>query len=396
MTGFSGFSQEILVMPITKEYPTEGAEIQNRIREESLAYFQAETQKPLVTELWAIRGRTNEVRVKQIASRSRLPLVWSDKMPGMNGDTGTEKLRAERSVLLLRDRTSPFIEQFQHPIGRCARFYKLTAYNNCNFWCEYCYLYLTFRTQPVSTHFINYEKMYDEIEKFDRSRIPKSLRVLNLGELGDPLAVDYITGFAKQIIPFMPEHAPHTRLLFLTKSDCVDEILGLDHNGQSIISFSVNTDKVFEQLEHRTPSPESRLTAAAKVQKAGYEVRLRIDPVIFYSTWEKDYVSLVDKIFQSVQPTRITIGEYRPSNGLANHISSRFPESPLLRINKHLVREGRKLRYPKAQRVKMFRTIIEAIRKHRSNIDIALCKEQPQIWKAVGLDTKGLLCNCVS
>jgi spore photoproduct lyase len=396
MTGFSEFSQEILVMPITKEYPTEGAEIQNRIREESLAYFQAETQKPLVTELWAIRGRTNEVRVKRIASRSRLPLVWSDKMPGMNGDTGTEKLRAERSVLLLRDRTSPFIEQFQHPIGRCARFYKLTAYNNCNFWCEYCYLYLTFRTQPVSTHFINYEKMYDEIEKFDRSRIPKSLRVLNLGELGDPLAVDYITGFAKQIIPFMPEHAPHTRLLFLTKSDCVDEILGLDHNGQSIISFSVNTDKVFEQLEHRTPSPESRLTAAAKVQKAGYEVRLRIDPVIFYSTWEKDYVSLVDKIFQSVQPTRITIGEYRPSNGLANHISSRFPESPLLRINKHLVREGRKLRYPKAQRVKMFRTIIEAIRKHRSNIDIALCKEQPQIWKAVGLDTKGLLCNCVS
>jgi spore photoproduct lyase len=396
MTGFSGFSQEILVMPITKEYPTEGAEIQNRIREESLAYFQAETQKPLVTELWAIRGRTNEVRVKQIASRSRLPLVWSDKMPGMNGDTGTEKLRAERSVLLLRDRMSPFIEQFKHPIGRCARFYKLTAYNNCNFWCEYCYLYLTFRTQPVSTHFINYEKMYEEIERFDRSRIPKSLRVLNLGELGDPLAVDYITGFAKQIIPFMPERAPHTRLLFLTKSDCVDEILGLDHSGQSIISFSVNTDTVFQQLEHRTASPESRLAAAAKVQKAGYEVRLRIDPVIFYSTWQKDYKALVDKIFQFVQPTRITIGEYRPSNGLANHISSRFPDSPLLRINKHLVREGRKLRYPKAQRITMFRTIIEAIRKRGPDVHIALCKEQPQIWRAVGLDAKGLLCNCVA
>ena len=210
--------------------------------------------------------------------------------------------------------------------------------------------------------------MYDEIERFDRSRIPKSLRVLNLGELGDPLAVDYITSFAKQIIPFMPEHAPRTRLLFLTKSDCVDEILGLDHRGQSIISFSVNTDQVYEQLEHRTPSPESRLAAAAEVQKAGYEVRLRIDPVIFYSTWEKDYKVLVDKIFQFVQPTRITIGEYRPSNGLANHISSRFPDSPLLQINKHLVREGRKLRYPKAQRITMFRTIIEAIRERGPDV----------------------------
>ena len=90
-------------MPITKGYPTEGAEIRNRVREESLAYFQAETHKPLVTELWAIRGKTNEVRVKQIASQSRMPLVWLDKMPSMNGDTGMEKLRVERSVLLLRE-----------------------------------------------------------------------------------------------------------------------------------------------------------------------------------------------------------------------------------------------------------------------------------------------------
>jgi spore photoproduct lyase len=323
-------------------------------------------------------------------------LVWLDKIPGVDGETGIEKLRVERGVLLLRERASPFIEQFQHPIGRCAKFFKLTAYNSCNFWCEYCYLYLTFRTQPVSTHFVNYEKMYDEIERFDRSSMPKSLKILNLGELGDPLAVDYITGFSKQIIPFVPEHAQGTRLLFLTKSDCVDEILDLNHGEQSIISFSVNTDKVFHQLEHRTASPDARLAAAKKVQSSGYEVRLRIDPIIFYSTWEKDYVELVDNIFQFVRPTRITLGEYRPSSGLANHISSRFPGSPLLRINKSLVKEGGKLRYPKNQRVKIFKTIAERIRKNDRAVDISLCKESPQIWKAVGLDTKGLSCNCVN
>ena len=36
----------------------------------------------------------------------------------------------------------------------------------------------------------------------------------------------------------------------------------------------------------------------------------------------------------------------------------------------------------------MFRTIIEAIKKHRGDIDIALCKEQPEIWKALGLGMK--------
>ena len=382
-------------MPIKKENPVQEMEYDNSVHEENLAYYPKETQEPLVRELWAIKSINNKLRAKQIASRAGLPLIWLDKAPGINGERGIEKIRAERGVLLLRERTSPFIEQFQHPIGRCAKFYKLTAYNNCNFWCEYCYLYLTFRTQPVSTHFINYEKMYDEIIKFDRSKKPKALRVLNLGELGDPLAVDNITGFAKQIIPFMPEHATRTRLLFLTKSDCVDDILSLDHGGQSIISFSVNTDAVFHQLEHRTASPDSRLIAAAKVQKAGYEVRLRIDPVIYYSTWEKDYIALVDKIFEYVQPTRITIGEYRPSNGLAHHISVRFPESPLLKIDKSLVREGKKLRYPKNLRIKMFRTIIDTIKKHKNDIDISLCKEQPEIWRVIGLDMKGLKCNCL-
>jgi len=383
------------MMPILKENQGREMERETLVREESLAYYTEKIQEPLVNELWAISSINNKLRVKQMASRSGLPLIWLENAPGINGKRGIEKVRAERGVLLLRERTSPFIEQFKHPIGRCAKFYKLTAYNNCNFWCEYCYLYLTFRTQPVSTHFVNYEKMYDEIIKIDRSKIPKSLRVLNLGELGDPLAVDYITGFASQIIPFMPKHAPRTQLLFLTKSDCVDDILPLDHGGQSIISFSVNTDAVFQQLEHRTASPDSRLIAAAKVQKVGYEVRLRIDPVIYYSTWEKDYIELIDKIFEYVRPARITIGEYRPSNGLAHHISARFPESALLKVNKSLIREGKKLRYPKNLRVKMFGTIIDAIKKHKSDIDISLCKEQPEIWKALGLNMKGLKCNCL-
>jgi len=65
-----------------------------------------------------------------------------------------------------------------------------------------------------------------------------------------------------------------------------------------------------------------------------------------------------------------------------------------LKVNKSLVREGKKLRYPKNLRVKMFRTIIDAIKKHKNYI--SLCKEQPEIWKALGLGMKGLSCNCVN
>jgi len=382
-------------MPKNILYQTENIENGMEIKEHAINYKTIAAKQPLVSELWAVRGSCDELRAKKISKKANLPLKWFNKTPSVNGEKGVKKLEAERGVLLLRNRTSPFIEQFQHPIGRCAKFYKLTAYNNCNFWCEYCYLYLTFRTMPISTHFVNYDKMLKEIVNFDRADIPDMLRILNLGELCDPLAVEDITGFAEELISFAAEETQKTRLLFLTKSDCVDSLLNLKHKNKVIASFSVNTDMVYKQLEHRAASPVSRLIAAKKLQEAGYEVRLRIDPVILYSTWKKDYAELVEKIFTCVKPERITIGEYRPSKGLATHISARFPGSSLLKVTSGLISDGTKLRYPDEHRLAMFKTIIDAIKKHDKKVKIALCKEDIKIWKNLNMQINGLYCNCL-
>lgn len=228
-------------------------------RERAPAYRFEPDLHPLVGELWALNGRCDPTTAENIAARAGLPLQWIDKVPPINGRSGKDKLDAERNVLVLRNRTSRFIDQFQHPIGRCAKFYKLTAYNNCNFWCEYCYLYLTFRTNPASTHFVNYEKLFRELVAFDKAAIPDTLRVLNLGELCDPLALEDITGFAEKLIPFVAEHTRKTKLLFLTKSDNVDSLIHLAHAGRSIMSFSINTDSVYQRFEHRTSPPGSEV-----------------------------------------------------------------------------------------------------------------------------------------
>ncbi|MBM4066981.1 MAG: hypothetical protein FJ266_15325 [Planctomycetes bacterium] len=137
------------------------------------------------------------------------------------------------------------------------------------------------------------------------------------------------------------------------------------------------------------------MAAARKLQDHGYEIRLRIDPIIWYSKWERDYLALIEKIFNYIKPDRITMGEYRPSKGLTTHISSRFPESSLLKITSGLISDGTKLRYPEEYRTAMFRTIINSIRRQDNSVKIALCKEDMSIWKSLGMPINGLYCNCL-
>ena len=114
-----------------------------------------------------------------------------------------------------------------------------------------------------------------------------------------------------------------------------------------------------------------------------------------YSTWDRDYPELIEKIFNYVKPARITIGEYRPSKGLTTHIGSRFPNSSLLKVTSGLISDGTKLRYPEEYRLAMFKAIINTIRKYDSNVKIALCKEDVKIWKDLGMPVNGLYCNCL-
>jgi len=160
------------------------------------------SKNTLVTHVYAVKGRTNIAQADRIQNNCRklgVPFSWADKIP-QSQENGEPKLEEERGILVLLDRKSPFIEKFKHPKGLCYPFYKLTVHNNCNFWCEYCYLYMTFYMRPQSLHYVNYEKMFREMDEFAMANVDGRFQLLNLGELADPLATDDITEFSKFII----------------------------------------------------------------------------------------------------------------------------------------------------------------------------------------------------
>lgn len=352
--------------------------------------------KQIVNHVYAVKGRTNEKAAEAIRKRCKelnIRFSWANEIP-RSSENGELKLEQERGILVIIDRRSPFIEKFQHPKGVCYPFHKLTAHNSCNYWCEYCYLFMTFYMRPQSIHYVNYDQMFQEIDEFDQSKAAKKFRVLNLGELGDPLATDDITHLSKRIIPYVAEKN-HTKLLFLTKCANVDNLIDLDHKNRTILSWSVNCDLITEKLEHRTPSTGERIKAAAKAQKAGYEIRFRIDPLFWFEGWEEQYERVVELIAAHTNPSLITLGTYRPSRGLINHITSRFPETNLMKLESKLVMDAGKKRFSDQKRFDLYNTLISMMRDKMGEVPIALCKEPKRIWDKSGLELKNVACNCI-
>ncbi|GAI08895.1 unnamed protein product, partial [marine sediment metagenome] len=119
---------------------------------------------------------------------------------------------------------------------------------------------------------------------------------------------------------------------FVTKSDNIKHLLEINPHNQAIMSFSLNADEVARKWERGAPSVDRRIEAGAKLSQAGYEVRIRIDPIVPVPDWEKHYKNLVNQLLDSFTPSRITLGSLR---GLQSTINGSTDKSWLQYLNEN-------------------------------------------------------------
>ena len=119
------------------------------------------------------------------------------------------------------------------------------------------------------------------------------------GELADSLSMEHLTGAARELIPWF-SRSGNGYLFMLTKSDNVEGILDLEYNGHMVVAWSMNAPEVSRKLELGAPSFERRLAAAARVQKAGYPVRIRLDSIVPIPGWREQYAETIRRIFGCV------------------------------------------------------------------------------------------------
>jgi len=272
----------------------------------------------------------------------------------------------------------------------CPHFLELKWAYGCPFDCAWCFLKGTLRlldtkTQPVVK---DYSKVQRHLESFFRND-GQSGEVLNTGELADSLMTENThRPFSRFVIPLFEEQEQH-KVLFLTKSNNIKNLIGMRKHTQVIVSFSLNARSVARKWE-RAPSAESRLKAAKILNELCYEVRVRIDPIVPIENWQKEYLEIIDSIFDKFVPERITLGSLR---GLQSTINNAKDKSWVIFV-KEPSSWGKKIAFE--TRYLIYNTIMKYLKSKYNYTKVALCKETIEMWDRLGMDYKTIQCNCLS
>lgn len=270
----------------------------------------------------------------------------------------------------------------------CPHFLELKWAYGCPYDCSWCYLNGTLRFQPNGKSPVI--KPYSKVEmhtKFflDECNVPE---VLNTGEIADSLMSENTEEpFSKFIIPIFESQMKH-RVLFLTKSPNIRNFLDFGSCNQVIMSFSVNAFPVAEKWE-KAPKVIKRIEAGQKLYKEGFEVRIRIDPMVPIRNWEKHYLNLIDMIFEKFIPERITLGSLR---GLQSTINRSHDRSWVKYLSENSS-WGKKVET--TTRYQMYSRLIDYMKEKYSYKDVALCKETLKMWRKLQMDYKQIKCNCI-
>jgi spore photoproduct lyase len=277
----------------------------------------------------------------------------------------------------------------------CPNYWHFSLYGFCFYGCKYCYLAGTLGVwhSPSIRIFVNLGEIIDEIDRAaTRLAAPTAFY---LGKLQDGLALDPLTGYSELLVPFFAKHK-FARQVILTKSSQVERLLKLDHQGHTILSWSLNPPEVALLFESNAPVMEDRIKAMKNCAEKGYPVRAVIMPVIPVSGWQDYYSEFIKELLERVPLSRLTIGGiciYKNARKLMEHklgagnaISTNIDRGSDLK-------DGR-ARYSREIRMEMYSRIVNTVRKIRPDLELGLCLEEPQVWEAVGLKESMGHCNC--
>ena len=300
----------------------------------------------------------------------------------------------KRTLVLAEHRSA--VRRAAEQGNACPNYWHFSPYGFCPYGCHYCYLAGTpgVRFSPTVKIFLNLPEILAEIGRVAaRLAAPTAFY---LGKLQDGLALDPLTGYARTLVPFFAKHR-YARMTLLTKSAGVEDLLGLDHRGRTILSWSLNPAAVIAAFEANTPPLAARIEAMRRCARAGYPVRAVVMPIVPVPDWEETYAAFLKGLLAEVPLRRITLGgicSYRAARRLMERRLGR-PSAVSRAFDPAGPSPDGRLRYPKHVRIALYRHLVGVIAKGAPGLEVGLCLEDRSVFGALGLADAIGRCNCV-
>ncbi|HPJ34478.1 MAG TPA: hypothetical protein PK358_06560 [Spirochaetota bacterium] len=263
----------------------------------------------------------------------------------------------------------------------CCNYYLLNTCFNCLYDCTYCFLNSYLNSYGI-VQFVNLDELAELVNTFSQSH--KNLLRVGTGEFTDSLMFDEVTGIAEQLIS---DTCNNNRLFleFKTKSANVDHLLQIKEKGNTVLAWTLNTERNISLYETGAASLIERLEAASKAQNAGYLTAFHFDPVIKYKNFMDDYYKTIEMMRKYINPEGviwISLGCFRYSPGFKDIIKHKYP-AELMTVEEMFPGVDGKLRYITKERIEIFKNFSDKLKSYYPETFIYLCMEDSYVWKEV-------------
>lgn len=331
-------------------------------------------------QIWIDRGVLHYPVVQAI--RDALPRAHADIVEDVKRlKHPADPLSAKRQLILTANRGTSFKPCQGMTSGVvCCNYYTIDLSSGCPCNCTYCILHHYLANNPMPIIYVNIEEILSLVKEQISMQPERHFRI-GTGELSDSLGFDHITGYSKIIVNFFAEQK-NAAFEFKTKTSNIENLLGLKHNGKTVVSWSMNPQKIIDSEELGSASLAERLNAAVKCVSAGYRVGFHFDPMINYEGWEDGYKNVVEAIFEKVPASAIawiSLGALRFPPQLRVIAEKQFPHTKI--FCGELVPANGKVRYFRPVREEMYKKMRGWISSHTSHVKPYLCMETPAVYQ---------------
>jgi DNA repair photolyase len=283
----------------------------------------------------------------------------------------------------------------------------------CGLGCRACFLMLTHRIKRDPLRHL----LYDNLNDFEKAaekwlNDPKRRRPHTLGvgiDRSDSLLYEGVAPHVRNLAPLFANpllNLNNNKLILLTKTANTNYLIDVKalHRKNIVVSFSLNPEPIADLWEGKwpdtgeriTPSIAQRLDAVRYAQGLGFEVRVRVDPILTPPGWENQYARFVAEVKKKKINFRYwTLGTYREKNAQLDAWRARWglPEMEWQPEDDEMVKDGTHRHLSEERRVEIYTKVTAIIRREFPKARVSLCKETHSVRRALALCNAD--CNCL-